>query len=66
LRAVMTGTARQSKGVRREAESERSGLPRGREPKRRLDEQESDKRPVWLGGAGHILSSPIVIRELQG
>jgi hypothetical protein len=46
LRAVMTGTARQSKGVHREVESEGSGLPRGREPKRRLDEQKSDRRPV--------------------
>ena len=49
LRAVMTGTASQSKGVRREAESEGSGLPEGREAKLGPDEQKSDRRPLLWG-----------------
>ena len=44
LRAVMTGTARLGKGVRREAESEGS---RGR--KLGFDEQKPDTRPAWWG-----------------
>ena len=49
LWAEMAGTTSQSKGVRREAESEGSGLSRGREAKLGLDEQKPDRRPPQRG-----------------
>ena len=49
LWAEMAGTTSQSKGVRREAESEGSGLSRDREAKLGLDEQKPDRRPPQWG-----------------
>ena len=49
LWAEMAGTTSQGKGVRREAESEGSGLSRDREAKLGLDEQKPDRRPPQRG-----------------
>ena len=57
LRAVMTGTARLGKGVRREAESEGS-----RCPELGLDEQKPDTRPAWWGNPAMDGDARIVIR----
>ena len=49
LWAGMAGTTSRSKGVRREAESEGSGLSRDRGAKLGLDEQKPDRRPSQRG-----------------